>query len=93
MEQLIRGIKTIKMSRADRDKAPLREIISVDLSDIKESLARIETHNEYTKEKILEHNKKIESLSGWMNFAKGASAFASAIGIGSVIHFFKNGGL
>jgi phage shock protein A len=41
------------------------EASSREHSEVKQSLARIEVHNEYTKKQLDEHDKDIKTLNRW----------------------------
>ena len=55
-------------------------------NDIGKALARIEVHNEYTKEKL----KDVEMLKSAHNKQKGVLYVLSAIGLGGIEEFIRH---
>lgn len=55
-----------------------------------QALARIEVHNEYTKEKLDSHGESIDKLQSAHNKQKGMIWAFGLIGLGGVAQFIKN---
>ncbi len=58
--------------------------------DIKQSIARIEVHGEYTKKTLTEHETVLEKLQSAHNKQKGAIWVLSLIGLGGVAEIIRN---
>lgn len=61
------------------------------LRDIQLSLAKIETHNEYTQAAIMEHKGDIDKLKSAHNKQKGALALLGLIGLAGLEELIRNG--
>ncbi len=58
--------------------------------EIKQSIARIETHNEYTVKSLNENKQDIDKLKSAHNRQKGMMWAFGLIGLGGVAQFIKN---
>ena len=78
METDLSEIKVLLQNHVDR--------FNTETMDIKESIARIEVHNEYTTKAI----KDIEDLKTDRNKIKGALGILSIIGLGGIEEFIRH---
>lgn len=74
----------------EKEEYSLRELIRIEMSDVKTSLAKIETHNEYTKATLDEHKVDIGRLKATNQRQKGAIWVLTTLGIGSIVGFLKH---
>lgn len=81
------------MSELSEIKKMLNEHIAKSNSghtEIRQSLARIEVHNDYTSEKLKAHDNTIKKLESAHNRQKGAMWVIGSIGLTGLIEFLKN---